>query len=45
MYQIFDYIKVGPYVEELGPLTSKTTNQKLYAKGIILKKMSAYPDE
>lgn len=26
----FDYIKVGPYIEELGPLTQKTTNQKLY---------------
>lgn len=45
MYHVFDYIKVGPYIEEFGPLTSKTTNQKLYAKGTILKKMSAYPDE
>lgn len=26
----FDYIKVGPYNEELGPLSSKTTNQKFY---------------
>lgn len=26
----FDYIKIGPYVEHLGPLTSKTTNQCLY---------------
>lgn len=26
----FDYIKVGPYKEELGPLNNKTTNQKLY---------------
>lgn len=26
----FDYIKVGPYIEELGPLTSETTNQRLY---------------
>lgn len=25
-----DYVKVGPYIKELGPLTSKTTNQKLY---------------
>lgn len=23
----FDYIKLGPYIAELGPLTSKTTNQ------------------
>jgi anaerobic ribonucleoside-triphosphate reductase activating protein len=26
----FDYIKVGPYIKELGPLNSKTTNQRLY---------------
>ena len=26
----FDYIKLGPYIEELGPLNSKTTNQKMY---------------
>ena len=26
----FDAIKLGPYVEELGPLNSKTTNQRFY---------------
>ena len=26
----FDAIKLGPYIEELGPLTSKTTNQRMY---------------
>ena len=26
----FDYIKLGPYIEELGPLNSTTTNQKFY---------------
>lgn len=26
----FDYIKLGPYIEEFGPLNSKTTNQKMY---------------
>lgn len=26
----FDYIKVGPYIEKLGPLTSETTNQIMY---------------
>lgn len=26
----FDYIKLGPYVEELGPLKSRTTNQRMY---------------
>lgn len=26
----FDYIKIGPYVESLGALRSKTTNQRFY---------------
>lgn len=26
----FDYIKLGPYIEEFGPLNSKTTNQRMY---------------
>lgn len=26
----FDYIKLGPYIEEFGPLNSKTTNQRFY---------------
>jgi len=26
----FDYIKLGPYIKELGPLNSKTTNQRMY---------------
>lgn len=26
----FDYIKVGPYIKERGPLNSPTTNQRLY---------------
>ena len=26
----FDYIKVGPYIESLGGLKSKTTNQRFY---------------
>ena len=29
----FDYIKLGGWVEELGPLTSPTTNQRLYRVG------------
>lgn len=28
--QVFDYIKVGPYIDELGPLNSPTTNQRMY---------------
>lgn len=26
----FDYIKLGPYIEEFGSLNSKTTNQRFY---------------
>lgn len=28
--QFFDYIKLGPYIKELGPINLKTTNQRLY---------------
>ena len=28
--QDFDFLKLGPYIEELGPLNSKTTNQRFY---------------
>lgn len=28
----FDYIKVGPYIEHLGGLNVRTTNQRLYKK-------------
>lgn len=27
---LFDYIKIGPYIEEKGPLNSPTTNQRLF---------------
>ena len=30
---VLDYLKVGPYVEELGGLSSPTTNQRMYRKG------------
>ena len=30
LYDVFDYVKIGPYIESLGPLNSKTTNQRLY---------------
>jgi anaerobic ribonucleoside-triphosphate reductase activating protein len=30
IWAAFDYVKVGPYVEELGPLNKPTTNQRLY---------------
>ena len=31
-WEEFDYIKLGPYNEELGGLDKKTTNQRLYKK-------------
>lgn len=29
-YKNFDYLKFGPFIKKLGPLTSPTTNQRLY---------------
>ena len=31
--EVFDYIKVGPYIEALGPLNDPRTNQRLYYHG------------
>lgn len=33
IYAAFDFVKVGPYVEALGPLNEPTTNQRLYYHG------------
>lgn len=30
LYDAFDYVKVGPYKAEFGPLNERTTNQRLY---------------
>ncbi len=30
LYEAFDYVKVGPYRPECGPLNERTTNQRLY---------------
>ena len=30
LWENLDYIKLGPYIEELGPLNNPTTNQRLY---------------
>ncbi len=30
IWEAFDYVKIGPYIESLGPLNSVTTNQRLY---------------
>ena len=29
-WEVFDYVKLGPYVREKGPLNEPTTNQRLY---------------
>ena len=42
--EYFEYIKVGPYIEEYGPLDKKTTNQRFYTKGILLDKLDANPN-
>ena len=43
LLKLLDYIKVGPYVEEQGPLNSKTTNQRLYRleKGYIKEDLTS----
>jgi len=30
LFRTFDFVKVGPYIPEYGPLNKKTTNQRLY---------------
>lgn len=30
LYEFFDFVKVGPYIDSFGPLNSRTTNQRLY---------------
>ncbi len=30
IWQAFDYVKTGPYIEALGPLNNPSTNQRLY---------------
>ncbi len=30
---MFDYVKIGPYIAERGPLNERTTNQRLYYRG------------
>lgn len=30
LFYVFDFVKIGPYIEEFGPLNKKTTNQRLY---------------
>ena len=46
-FEVLDFVKVGPYIEELGPLDSPTTNQRFYKiehgpDGIELKDMTGW---
>lgn len=41
--EVFDFIKIGPYMEQCGPLTNPNTNQRFYTKGSAMKKMDANP--
>lgn len=34
-WRMLDYIKLGPYIESLGPLNSPTTNQRLFEVKIV----------
>lgn len=36
-----DFIKIGPYKEEFGPINNPNTNQKFYCRGKHLHKMDA----
>ena len=36
-----DYIKIGPYKAECGPLNNPNTNQRFYTKGSVMNKMDA----
>ena len=31
-WDMLDYLKIGPYIEEYGPLNKETTNQQMYKK-------------
>lgn len=42
LVKYLDYIKVGPYIKEKGGLDNPNTNQRFYAKGRVLHKLSAY---
>lgn len=35
-----DYIKIGPYKEECGPINNPNTNQRFYTRGSAMNKMS-----
>jgi anaerobic ribonucleoside-triphosphate reductase activating protein len=44
LMDLLDYIKLGPYNEECGPINNPNTNQRFYAKGRVLHKMDMRED-
>lgn len=36
---LIDYIKIGPYIENRGPINNPNTNQRFYTRGSSMKKM------
>ena len=40
-----DYIKIGPYKKECGPLNNPKTNQRMYCRGKHLHKLDANKEE
>ena len=45
--EVLDFVKVGPYIDEFGPLDSPTTNQRFYRiehgpQGVELKDMTGW---
>ena len=41
---LFDYIKLGPYIKERGGLNNPNTNQRFFIKGNLLHKIDANPN-
>ena len=41
----FDFIKVGPYIAEYGPLNKETTNQRLYKINKLYDPKTYYPNK
>ena len=44
-WKVFDYIKLGPYKEEFGPLNKETTNQRLYEHRWFSEEKGIFDDE
>lgn len=43
-WELFNYVKIGPYIEEFGPLNKETTNQRLYYGSPVMSYASTLPN-